>query len=151
MMKFYYQSPRCCRFLTFVCFLMTLTLLVGCRAQINTPENAEMMSLSATITEIDDYGNAVTDLLIATFTERGWELGDTLEVTFETGEKIRIKFVENYGDVPVGEYLGRFSTSTKRFKIAINRGNIAETLELKSPSKVILQKVEPLVKDLQAN
>ena len=151
MMKFYYQCPRYCRSLTLVCFLMTLTLLIGCGSQTNTLENAEMMSISATITEIDDYGNAVTDLLIASFTERGWELGDTLEATFETGEKIRIKFVENYGDVPVGEYLGRFSTSTKRFKIAINRGNIAETLKLKSPSKVVIRKVESLVKDSQAN
>ena len=150
-MKCYYQCPRYCRALTLVCFLMTLTLLLGCGSQTNTPENANMMLLSATITEIDDYGNAVTDLLIAPFTERGWELGDTLEVTFETGEKIRIKFVENYGDVPVGEYLGRFSTSTKRFKIAINRGNIAETLELKSPSRVVIQKVKPLVEDKQAN
>ena len=85
----------------------------------------------------------MTDLEIAPFTERGWKLGDTLEATFETGQKIQIKFVENYGNVPVGDYLGRFSTSTERFKIAINMGNIAKTLALTSPSKVILQKVEP--------
>ena len=150
-MKFYDQYRSGCYTLTHICFLMTLTLLIGCSAKTSTPENAEMMSLSATITDIDDHGNAVTDLLIAPFTERGWELGDTLEATFETGEKIRIKFVENYGDVPVGEYLGRFSTSTKRFKIAINRGNIAETLKLKSQSQVALQKVELLAEDRQAN
>ncbi len=102
-----------------------------------------MASLTGKIVEIDDHGNAVTDLEIDSFTERGWKLGDTLTATFETGQKIQIKFVENYGDVPVGDYLGRFSTSTERFKIAINMGDIAKTLELSSPSKVILQKVEP--------
>lgn len=150
-MKFYDRYRSRCYALTHLCFLITLTLLIGCMAKTSTPQNAEMMLLSATITDIDDHGNAVTDMLIAPFTQRGWELGDTLEATFETGEKIRIKFVENYGDVPVGEYLGRFSTSTKRFKIAMNRGNIAETLKLKSPSKVVLQKVAPPSKESQAN
>jgi len=122
---------------------MTAVLLNGCSQKIGRPENLQMASLSATIVEIDDHGNAVTDLEIAPFTERGWKLGDTLEATFEAGQKIEIKFVENYGDVPVGDYLGRFSTSTERFKIAINMGNIAKTLELNSPSQVVLQKVQP--------
>lgn len=150
-MNSYSQYRPHCYVLTLLCFLMATTLLIGCSGKTNTPANTEMMSLSATIMEIDDHGNAVTDLLIAPFTERGWELGDTIEATFETGNKIRIKFVENYGDVPVGNYLGRFSTSTKRFKIAINRGNIAETLKLKSPGKVVLQKVELLAEGVPAN
>ena len=120
-----------------------LLIIIGCSTKTSTLETASISPLSATISEIDAHGNAVTDLLIKAFTERGWQLGDTLEATFATGQPIQIKFVENYGDVPVGEYLGRFSTSTGRFKIAINHGNIAETLQLKSQSKVTLRKVEP--------
>ena len=120
-----------------------LLIIIGCSTKTSTLETASISPLSATISEIDDHGNAVTDLLIKAFTERGWQLGDTLEATFATGQPIQIKFVENYGDVPVGEYLGRFSTSTGWFKIAINHGNIAETLQLKSASKVTLRKVEP--------
>lgn len=123
----------------FVCLL----LIIGCSTKTSTLETASISPLSATISEIDAHGNAVTDLLIEAFTERGWQLGDTLEATFATGQPIQIKFVENYSDVPVGEYLGRFSTSTGWFKIAINHGNIAETLQLKSLSKVTLRKVEP--------
>ncbi len=121
---------------------MTTILLIGCSQKTSTPEASQTTSLSGMIVEIDDHGNAVTDLYIAPFTERGWKLGDTLEATFATGQKIQIKFVENYGDVPEGEYLGRFSTSTNQFKIAINMGNIAESLKLKNQSKVVLQKVE---------
>ena len=121
---------------------MAIALLVGCSQKTSVPETGQMTSLTGTIVEIDDHGNAVTDLYIASFTERGWELGDTLEATFATGQKIQIKFVENYGDVPEGDYLGRFSTSTHQFKIAINMGNIAESLNLKSDSKVSLQKAE---------
>ena len=120
---------------------MGIAVLVGCSQKTSVSETGEMTSLTGTIVEIDDHGNAVTDLYIAPFTERGWELGDMLEATFATGQKIRIKFVENYGDVPEGDYLGRFSTSTHQFKIAINMGNIAESLKLKSESKVVLQKV----------
>ena len=126
---------------------MTIVFLIGCSQKTSVPEPSQSTSLTGTITEIDDHGNAVTDLKIAPFTERGWKLGDTLEATFATGQKIQIKYVENYGDVPVGAYLGRFSTSSKSFKIAINMGNIAKTLELSSPSKVMLRKVEPAAAD----
>ena len=144
MVKFYYQS--CSYYWKLVCIavFMTITLLIGCNQKANAPEISQATSLTGTIVEIDDHGNAGTDLYIAPFTERGWKLGDTLEATFATGQKIQIKFVENYGDVPEGEYLGRFSTSTKQFKIAINMGNISKTLELKNQSKVILQKVGSL-------
>lgn len=141
-MKFYYQFCSPYWKLVGIAHLMAIVLLVGCSQKTSAPETSQAVSLTGTIVEIDDHGNAVTDLYIAPFTERGWELADTLEATFATGQKIQIKFVENYGDVPEGEYLGRFSTSTKQFKIAINMGNIAESLKLQSESKVVLQKVE---------
>ena len=141
-MKFHDQSFSHYSKLVFIVFFMTIALLIGCSQKTSAPEIEQTTSLSGTIVEIDDHGNAVTDLYIAPFTERGWELGDTLEATFATGEKIQIKFVENYGDVPEGEYLGRFSTSSKQFKIAINMGNIAESLKLKNQSEVVLQKIE---------
>ena len=129
--------------LTFIAVFLTIAVFMGCAEKMKVLEAPATPTLPGTIVEIDDHGNAVTDLEIAAFTERGWKLGDTLEVTFETGQKIEIKFVENYADVPVGDYLGRFSTSSQRFKIAINRGYLAETLKLSSPSKVVLQKIEP--------
>ena len=145
--KFYYQVCSYYWKSVYIVVFMTITLFIGCSQKTNAPETPQTASLTGTIVEIDDHGNAVTALEIAPFTERGWKLGDTLEATFETGQKIRIKFVENYGDVPVGDYLGRFSTSTKQFKLAINMGNISETLKLKNQSKVVLQKVESLSAD----
>ena len=142
-MKFCHQYRLYDWKLTLIAILITgTTFLIGCAQKTQTSETPQAASLSGTIVEIDDHGNAVTDLYIAPFTEQGWKLGDTLEATFATGQKIQIQFVENYGDVPEGEYLGRFSTSTKQFKIAINMGNISKTLELKSQSEVVLQKVE---------
>ena len=143
-MKYYYQSCLNYWWSAHIAVLVIITLFMGCSQKTGMPESSQTASLTGTIVEIDDHGNAVTDLEIAPFTERGWKLGDTIEATFETGQKVQVKFVENYGDVPVGDYLGRFSTSTKQFKLAINMGNIAEALKLKSQSKVVLQKVESL-------
>lgn len=142
-MKFRYRIDIYYWKLVIFAVCTTTVLLIGCSQKTGMSESIQTASISAMIIEIDDHGNAVTDLKIAPFAERGWKLGDTLEATFATGQKIQIKFVENYGDVPVGEYLGRFSTSTKQFKIAINMGNIAKTLNLRNPSQVVLQKVEP--------
>ncbi len=141
-MRYYYQSCLYYWKLALICPFMTTIFLIGCSHTKGGTEFSQSTQLIGAITEIDDHGNAVTDLVIAPFITRGWELGDTLKVTFATGQKIQIKLVENYGDVPVGDYLGRFSTTTKRFKIAINSGNIAKTLELESPSRVVLKKVD---------
>ncbi len=141
-MTFYYNCRISFWLLTIACLILTIVSLTGCSGKAGVQENVNLTQISATITEIDDHGNGVTDLFINAFTERGWQLGDRLEATFAMGQTINIRFVENYSDVPEGEYLGRFSTSTKRFKIAINRGNLAETLNLGSPSKVILRKAK---------
>ena len=71
----------------FVAIFMTIALLIGCSQKTDAPETTTTTSLTATIVEIDDHGNAVTDLVIAPFTERGWKLGDTLEATFANGSK----------------------------------------------------------------
>lgn len=116
----------------------------GCGGKTTVSENTDMPNLSGSITEIDDHGNAVADLSINGFTELGWQLGDRLEVTFSTGQEVNIKYVENYSDVPDGEYLGRFSTTTGKFKIAINNGDLAGVLNLKIPATVILREVAPV-------
>ena len=66
----------------------------------SAPEIEQTLSLFGTIVEIDDHGNTVIYLYIVPFTECGWKLEDTLEATFATGQKIQIKFVKNYGNVP---------------------------------------------------
>ncbi len=141
-MTFYYNYRISFCILTIACLLLTVASFTGCSGKTGVLENGDLTHLSGTITEIDDHGNGVTDLLIKAFTERSWQLGDRFEITFSTGQTITFPFVENYSDVPKGEYLGRFSTSTKQFKIAINQGDLAKTLNLESPSKVILRKVK---------
>ena len=105
-------------------------------------EKAASEEIMGQITSIDNHANVVTDIKPAAFTALGWKLKDTITVEFEDGKKIDCRYVENYGDVPVGDYLVRFSMEQSVLKIAINEGYLAETLKVKSPGKVVLRKMQ---------
>ena len=129
--------------------LMVGTILwLGCSGKTGTEEGmakaekATHEEIVGQITEIDNHANVVTDIKPAAFTELGWNLKDTITVEFEDGQTINCLYVENYGDVPVGDYLVRFSIEGSVLKIAINEGYLAETLKIKSPGKVVLRRTQ---------
>lgn len=129
--------------------LMVGTVLwMGCGGKTSTEEGmagaekAASEKIMGQITSIDNHANVVTDIKPAAFTALGWKLKDAITVEFEDGQKIDCRYVENYGDVPVGDYLVRFSMEQSVLKIAINEGYLAETLKIKSPGKVVLRKME---------
>ncbi len=73
------------------------------------------------ITAIDNHANVVTDIKPAAFTALGWKLKDTITVEFEDGGEINCLYVENYGDVPVGDYLVRFSVEVACLKLPLTK------------------------------
>ena len=136
-------------FLFCVLILMVGTMLwMGCGGKtateegMATAEKAASEEIMGQITSIDNHANVVTDIKPAAFTALGWKLKDTITVEFEDGGEIDCRYVENYGDVPVGDYLVRFSVEESVLKIAINEGYLAETLKIKSPGKVVLRKMQ---------
>ena len=62
------------------------------------------------IDTIDGHGNAVTNIPESLFARLEWQRGDTLEVEFTKSRKIVCQYVKDYGDVPVDDYLCRFSS-----------------------------------------
>ena len=134
--------------LFYALILMVGTMLwLGCSGKTATEEGMATAEKEAPeeivgqITSIDNHANVVTDIKPTAFTALGWNLKDTITVEFEDGQKIDCRYVENYGDVPVGDYLVRFSVEQSVLKIAINEGYLAETLKIKSPGKVVLRKM----------
>ena len=127
---------------------VAMMLLMGCSGKTATeegmaePEKAALEEIMGQITAIDNHANVVTDIKPAAFTALGWNLKDAITVQFEDGQKINCIYVENYGDVPVGDYLVRFDVEDSVLKVAINEGYLAETLKIKSPGKVILHKMQ---------
>ena len=135
--------------LFFALILMVGTMLwLGCSGKTATEEGVAAakkvahQEIMGQITAIDNHANVVTDIKPAAFTMLGWKLKDTITVEFEDGQKISCRYVENYGDVPVGDYLVRFDIEDSVLKIAINEGYLAETLKIKSPGKVVLHKMQ---------
>ena len=129
--------------------LMVGTMLwLGCSGKTGTEEGmakaeeAAREEIVGQITSIDNHSNVVTDIKPAAFTALGWNLKDAITVEFEDGQKIDCLYVENYGDVPVGDYLVRFDVEESVLKIAINEGYLAETLKIKSPGKVVVHKIQ---------
>lgn len=136
------------KLLFYALILMVGTVLwMGCSGKTATEEGMAEAEKAASeevmgqITAIDNHANVVTDIKPAAFTALGWKLKDTVTVEFEDGQKIDCRYVENYGDVPVGDYLVRFDIEESVLKIAINEGYLAETLKIKSPGKVVLRKM----------
>ena len=136
-------------FLFCVLTLMIGTVLwMGCSGKtateegMATAEKAAPEEIMGQITSIDNHANVVTDIKPAAFSALDWKLKDTITVEFEDGRKIDCRYVENYGDVPVGDYLVRFSMEQSILKIAINEGYLAEALKIKSPGKVVLRKMQ---------
>ncbi len=136
------------KLLFYALILMVGTVLwMGCSGKTATEEGMAEAEKAASeevmgqITAIDNHANVVTDIKPAAFTALGWKLKDTVTVEFEDGRKIDCRYVENYGDVPVGDYLVRFDIEESVLKIAINEGYLAETLKIKSPGKVVLRKM----------
>lgn len=139
------------QFLFYALTLMVGTMLwMGCSGKTSTEEGMAKAekgtheAIVGQITAIDNHANVVTDIKPAAFTAIGWNLKDAITVEFEDGQKINCLYVENYGDVPVGDYLVRFSIEQSVLKIAINEGYLAETLKIKSPGKVVLRKTQTL-------
>ena len=135
--------------LFYILILMVGTMLwMGCGGKTATDEGMAKVEkvahqeIMGQITAIDNHANVVTDIKPAAFTALGWKLKDAITVQFEDGQKIDCRYVENYGDVPVGDYLVRFDIEDSVLKIAINEGYLAETLKIKSPGKVVLHKMQ---------
>ena len=135
--------------LFYALILMVGTMLwLGCGGKTATEEGmaeaekAAPEEIMGQITAIDNHANVVTDIKPAAFSALGWKLKDAITVEFEDGQKIDCRYVENYGDVPVGDYLVRFDVEESVLKIAINEGYLAETLKIKSSGKVVLHKMQ---------
>ena len=135
--------------LFYALILMVGTILwLGCSGKtateegMATAEKATPEEIMGQITAIDNHANVVTDIKPAAFSALGWKLKDAVTVEFEDGQKIDCIYVENYGDVPVGDYLVRFDIEESVLKVAINEGYLAETLKIKSPGKVVLRRTQ---------
>ncbi len=92
--------------------------------------------VSGKVTQIDKYGNVHTDILESIVQQRGFEIGDIVQI--KIGDKVfEAPFVTVYGDVDRGKPLIRLTDG--HVQLAINYGNFASTYGLKVGDLVLIK------------
>jgi len=93
--------------------------------------------LNATVIATDGpFGNLVTNLEAEVFLKLGYQRGQEVPVTVG-GKAMRMKFVNTFSDVPVGEPL-LYIDSRGRLGLAVNQNNFSATYGIRPPAALFI-------------
>lgn len=93
--------------------------------------------LNATVIATDGpFGNLVTNVEAEVFLKLGYQRGQEVPVTVG-GKAMRMKFVNTFSDVPVGEPL-LYIDSRGRLGLAVNQNNFSATYGIKPPAALFI-------------
>lgn len=93
--------------------------------------------LEGTVTLVDGFGNAHTNIRREHLTRLGIKEGDTLAL--QVGKrKVNVRLVRTYGDVPKGEPLVLFG-NLDEVQLAINQGNVSKSWGIEKGAEIQLR------------
>jgi S-adenosylmethionine hydrolase len=84
------------------------------------------------------YGNLITDVPAALFTELGYGLGDRVKIEIGS-ERMTLPFARTFNDVAVGTAL-LYIDSRSRLGVAINKGNFATAHHVGVPTTITVRR-----------
>ncbi|MBQ9237907.1 MAG: tyrosine-protein phosphatase [Treponema sp.] len=115
----------------FACAACAL-LLAACATtgKKSSDASAQYKAFSGSVTTIEKYGHAVTDIAFADMQAAGYEHGDVVTVTFDNGYTFDAPIVANY-DVDRGAYLVRTNYANGFVAACINYGKMNETANVR--------------------
>ena len=121
--------------------ILTAILMMGIVPVLAEPAEAataELPLLSASVTDIQKYGNLVIDLPASTLLGSGYEYGDLVWVKVGDGDANEMPLGSNYSDVDQGTALVRavLDGENDYIIIAINMGDLATTLGIATKEKI---------------
>lgn len=99
-------------------------------------------SVAATVTEIEKYGHASTDVLIEDFYKAGFKTGDMVTVIFDNGFVIEAPFLDGYY-VDNGSPLVRAYPGHTNIAVCINYGKLNEIANVKVGDKLTIMLTGP--------
>ncbi len=99
-------------------------------------------SVAATVTEIEKYGHASTDVLIEDFYKAGFKPGDMVTVVFDNGFVIEAPFLDGYY-VDSGSPLVRAYPGHTNIAVCINYGKLNEIANVKVGDKLTIMLTGP--------
>ena len=102
-------------------------------------DSSKDSGLTGKITTSDPrFGNLITDISSAQFSDLGYRVGDQVHLTI-AGKPYELPFVHAYNDVPQGKPLLIIS-ATSNLAIAVNHGNAQTLFGVTPPSPITIRK-----------
>lgn len=121
---------------------MTDDEIAALKTKLSAESAYKAPSVSATVTEIEKYGHASTDILIEDFYKAGFKTGDMLTVVFGNGFVLEAPFLDGYY-VENGYPLVRAYPGHTNIAVCINYGKLNEIAGVKVGDKATIMLTGP--------
>ncbi len=116
---------------------MTSDEITALKTALSTDSIYKTPSTSGTVTEIEKYGHASTDILIEDFYKLGFKPGDKVTAIFDNGFVLEAPFLDGYY-VESGNPLVRAYPGHTNIAVCINYGKLYEIADVKIGDKVTI-------------
>lgn len=121
---------------------MTSDEIAALKKKLSSDSVYKTPSISGTVSEIEKYGHASTDILISDFYKLGFKTGDMVTVIFNNGFVLEAPFLDGYY-VDSGKPLVRAYPGKTNIAVCINYGKLNEIADVKVGDKLTIMLTEP--------
>jgi protein tyrosine/serine phosphatase len=121
---------------------MTNAEIKALKSKLSSDSIYKTPNVTATVTEIEKYGHALTDVLIEDFYKAGFETGDMVTAVFDNGFVIEAPFLDGYY-VDNGYPLVRAYPGHTNIAVCINYGKLNQIADVEVGDKVTIMLSEP--------
>lgn len=121
---------------------MTTAEIKALKTKLSADSNYKAPNVTASVTEIEKYGHASTDVLIEDFYNAGFKTGDMVTAVFDNGFVLKAPFLDGYY-VDNGSPLVRAYPGHTNIAICINYGKLNQVADVKVGDKVTIMLTGP--------
>lgn len=121
---------------------LTSDEIAALKAKLSADSIYKTPSVTGTVTVIEKYGHASTDILIEDFNKLGFKTGDMVTVIFDNGFVIEAPYLDGYY-VKSGDPLVRAYPGHKNIAVAINYGKLNQIADVNVGDKVTIMLTGP--------
>lgn len=121
---------------------MTSAEIKALKSKLSIDSMYKTPKVSATVTEIEKYGHASTDVLIEDFYKAGFKTSDIVTAVFENGFVLEAPFLDGYY-VDNGNPLVRAYPGHTNIAVCINYGKLNQVADVEVGDKVTIMLTSP--------
>ncbi len=121
---------------------LTSDEIAALKAKLSGDSVYKTPNVSGTVTEIEKYGHAVSDITIDDFNKLGFKLGDMTTVVFDNGFVLEAPYLDGYF-VDNGQPLVRAYPGQTNIAVCINYGKLNEIAKISVGDKFTIMLTQP--------